>query len=283
MNSSRLWPPTLLCGLLWCAPPLVLAETLPILLHAETCPADIQPVGYWISEKLDGVRAYWDGERLRFRSGREIMAPHWFTENLPKITLDGELWLGRGQFEQLSGIVRKAQPDDAAWRKVRYMLYEQPGGRGDFTTRLARIREALATVNLPHVEVLEQFRLDHPQALHAKLDEVVKDKGEGLMLHRADAVYRPGRNNDLLKLKPWDDAEGVVVAHVPGKGKHAGQLGALLVQLGNGRTLRIGTGLSDSQRAVPPVIGSTITFRYRGTTQRGQPRFASFLRVRETF
>lgn len=283
MTPSRIWPPLLFSGVLWCAPPLIAAEMPPVLLHAENCPAHIQPAGYWISEKLDGVRAYWDGERLLFRSGREIAAPAWFTAKLPKMPLDGELWLGRGRFEQLSGIVRKAQPEDEAWREVRYMLFEQPGGTGDFTTRLTRLREMLAAAHLPHVEVLEQFQLSNPQALRARLDDVVKGGGEGLMLHRADAVYRSGRNDDLLKLKPWDDAEGVVLAHITGKGKYAERLGALQVQLPDGRTLRIGTGLSDAQRAAPPAVGSTITFRYRGTTRHGQPRFASFLRVREAF
>jgi len=112
---------------------------------------------------------------------------------------------------------------------------------------------------------------------------VVKGGGEGLMLHRADALYRAGRSDDLLKLKPWDDAEAVVVAHLSGSGKYAGRLGALLVELPNGQRLRIGSGFSDAQRDHPPAVGTTITYRYRGQTAKGLPRFATFLRVREAF
>lgn len=284
MNPSRIWPPVVLTGMLWLAlPPVTSASSLPNLLHAEVCPSDIHPAAYWVSEKLDGVRAYWDGERLRFRSGREIAAPVWFTQGLPKQALDGELWLGRGQFERLSGIVRKAQPVDKEWRDVRYWVFEQPGGEGDFSARLSRLERWLAGAGLPHVQVLKQIRLSDPAALGTMLETVVKEGGEGLMLHRADALYRPGRSNDLLKLKPWDDDEGAVLAHLPGQGKHVGQVGALLVQLRDGRKIRIGTGLSDAQRADPPAVGSVITFRYRGKTGQGLPRFASFLRVREAF
>jgi DNA ligase-1 len=43
----------------------------------------------------------------------------------------------------------------------------------------------------------------------------------------------------------------------------------------------LGTGFTDAQRAAPPAIGTWVTYRYRGTTDKGVPRFASFLRVRE--
>jgi len=263
--------------------PTVPAAEMPGLAHAEVYRAGINPAGYWASEKLDGVRAVWDGQQLRFRSGRPIAAPEWFTRGFPARALDGELWIGRGQFDRLSGIVRKATPNDDEWRQVRFMLYELPGAEGNFSDRITTLRQVVAAAGLPQLQALEQFRIADEPALTRKLDEVVKGGGEGLMLHRADAPYRAGRSDDLLKLKPWDDAEAVVVAHLPGKGKYTGQLGALLVELPNGRRLRIGTGLSDAQRAHPPAVGSPITFRYRGQTGKGQPRFASFQRVRETF
>jgi len=200
---------------------------------------------------------------------------------LPARALDGELWLGRGQFERLSGIVRKDTPDDGEWRQVRYLLYELPEATGDFSERSAALRQLVTEANLPHLQAHEQVRVHDRQALMQLFDAVVKGGGEGLMLHRADAPYRAGRSDDLLKLKPWDDTEAVVVAHLPGKGKYAGRLGALLVQLPDGQRLRIGSGLTDQQRANPPAVGSTITFRYRGHTDKGLPRFATFLRVRE--
>jgi DNA ligase-1 len=274
----------LLAGLLLLTPLVGLAAADPLpLIHAEAYRAEIDPAGFWVSEKLDGVRAFWDGEHLRFRSGRLIAAPAWFTRGLPARALDGELWIGRGQFERLSGIVRKSAPDDSEWREVHYLLYELPGADGTFGERIDVLRRIVAQAALPFLKVLEQQRIEDRPSLMRKLEEVVKGGGEGLMLHRADAPYIAGRGEDLLKLKPWNDAEAVVVGHLPGKGKYAGQLGALLVALPDGRKLRIGSGLSDAQRADPPAVGSTITFRYRGQTRLGQPRFASFLRVRESF
>jgi len=285
MRSMNIWAirfASLLAACLLLAPSASAAEP-PALAHAEVYRAGIDPTGYWVSEKLDGVRAVWDGEQLRFRSGRLIATPAWFTQGFPARALDGELWIGRGQFERLSGIVRKETPDDAEWRQVRYLLFELPGGEGRFSERVAAMHQLVAKAGLPQLQAVEQLRVTDPQALRRKLDEVVKGGGEGLMLHRADALYRAGRSDDLLKLKPWDDAEAVVVAHLPGKGKYAGKLGALLVELPNGRRLRIGGGFSDAQRDHPPAVGATITYRYHGQTAKGLPRFATFLRLREAF
>ena len=77
--------------------------------------ASIDPAAYWVSEKLDGVRALWDGQRLRFRSGRELVAPTWFLAALPATAVDGELWLGRRRFDELSGLIRREDPQDPAW------------------------------------------------------------------------------------------------------------------------------------------------------------------------
>lgn len=282
MRSMSTWANSLLLACLLLAPLPSLAEP-PALAHAEVYRAGIDPSGYWVSEKLDGVRAVWDGEQLHFRSGRLIAAPAWFTQRFPARALDGELWMGRGQFERLSGIVRRETPDDAEWRQVRYMLFELPGAEGDFSERVTAMREIAAQAGLPWLQAVEQLRVNDQAALQRRFDEVVKGGGEGLMLHRADAHYRAGRSDDLLKLKPWDDAEAVVVTHLPGKGKYAGKLGALLVELPDGRRLRIGSGFSDVQRTDPPAVGATITYRFRGQTAKGLPRFATFLRAREAF
>jgi DNA ligase-1 len=179
------------------------AADAPPLLLAEIYRAGIDPADYWVSEKLDGVRAYWDGKQLFFRSGRPVPAPDWFTHGFPAEPLDGELWAGRGQFERLSGIVRKETPDDGEWRQVRYMLFEQPGVPGTFTERKDRLRVLVERTKLPWLQAVEQFRVADREALQAKLDAVVEGGGEGLMLHRADAAYAAGRSPDLLKLKPY--------------------------------------------------------------------------------
>lgn len=259
------------------------SEDAPTLLLAERHDGRADVARYWVSEKLDGVRAYWDGARLRFRSGRPVPAPAWFVAALPARPLDGELWLGRGTFARLSGIVRRAVPDDAEWRQVRYMIFELPDAPGDFTARAAAIREVVAGAGLPWLQAVEQFRVADAKALQRRLDEVVRGGGEGLMLHRADALYETGRCAALLKLTPWRDAEARVIAHLPGQGKYAGMLGALRVEMPDGRRFSLGTGLTDAERHTPPAIGAQVTYRYRELTANGLPRFPRYLRVREDF
>lgn len=258
------------------------AGELPLLL-AERYAGNVDVRQYWVSEKLDGVRAHWDGKRLRFRSGNAVPVPDWFVAALPAEPLDGELWIARGRFDQLSGIVRRTVPDDAEWHRVRYMIFELPAASGNFTARVERMNGLVAAANVPWLGVVEQFRLPDERALRSKLDEVVRGGGEGLMLHRADALPIVGRADALLKLTPWLDAEARVVAHLPGKGKHAGRLGALRMEMPDGRQFSLGTGLTDAQRRDPPAIGTLVTYRYRELTPRGVPRFPRFLRVRESF
>lgn len=253
----------------------------PKLLLAREANLDIDPSGYLVSEKYDGVRAHWDGRQLRFRSGTGVAAPAWFRARLPPSPLDGELWLGRGRFETLVVIVRRAHPDDDEWRQLRYLVFELPEGTGDFADRALRLREIADRAAWPALGAVEQSVLSTPQALRLRFDEVVRAGGEGLMLHRADAAYRTGRSADLLKLKPRHDAEATVVGHVAGRGKHAGRMGALRVRTREGIELRIGTGFSDAQREDPPPRGTVLSFSHRGYTDAGVPRFASFLRVRD--
>lgn len=273
-----LW--ALLFGLGLAATSISLAAEPPAILLAEVYRDQVDVSRYLVSEKLDGVRAIWDGASLRFRSGKEINAPRWFLDGLPKRPLDGELWIARGSFERLSGIVRRDVPDDAEWRQVRYMIFELPGAPGTFSERAEAMRQIARETNVPWLREIEQFPVVDRNSLQKRLKEVVKAGGEGLMLHRADAVYETGRSDVLLKMKPWEDAEAVVIGHVPGKGKYAGMLGALRVRTSDGRKFSLGTGFTDEQRRNPPPIGSTVTYRYRDMTGSGLPRFASFLRPR---
>lgn len=258
------------------------AQTPPLLL-AGTYGAEIDPAGYWVSEKYDGVRAVWDGRELRFRSGRPVPAPGWFVAGLPPQPLDGELWLGRGRFDALSAIVRKAEPLDAEWRQVKYMVFELPDAPGSFTERIEAIRRIVAASRLPNLRVAEQFRVADRAELARRLDAVVKGGGEGLMLHRAAAAYRTGRSDDLLKLKPYRDAEARVVGHEPGRGRLQGLTGALRMEMPDGRRFRLGAGLGDAERRRPPPVGSLVTYRYQELTPRGLPRFPRYWRVREEF
>lgn len=239
---------------------------------------------FWVSEKLDGVRAYWNGQRFVSRQGNPIRAPGWFIEALPDQPLDGELWMGRGRFAELSGAVRRQEADDAQWRRIRYMVFDLPASPEPFGVRLRQLRSLLASgPPAPHIQPVDQLRMPDREALLRYLHAIVAEGGEGLMLHRDTALYRPGRSSDLLKMKTYLDAEALVVAHIAGEGKYQGALGALLVETPEGLRFRIGTGLSERQRWDPPPVGSTITYRYTGTTHTGIPRFASFLRLHEPY
>lgn len=258
------------------------SKSPPVLLANELRP-EIDPANYLISEKFDGVRAFWDGKSLRFRSGRSVHAPAWFVGKLPAQSLDGELWLARGRFDALSGIVRKTEPQDAEWRQIKYLIFELPDAPGTFAQRAQRIRAVVAKTQWTQLIAVEQFRVADRAVLKRKLDEVVRGGGEGLMLHLADAAYVTGRSDVLLKVKPLQDTEAVVIEHLPGKGKYQGMLGALRVQMPGGKKFMIGTGFTDAARQHPPSVGTTITYTYRGFSKTGLPRFASYLRVREEF
>lgn len=236
--------------------------------------------GYWISEKYDGMRAYWDGRALWSRGGERIVAPAWFTAGWPAQAMDGELWAGRGRFEFTVSTVRRQQPDDKGWREIRFMVFDLPGQAGTFDARLHALQRLLPLPAAPWLLPVAQRAATTHADLMALLDRTVRLGGEGLMLHRGSALYRAERSGDLLKVKPHDDAEARVVAHLPGQGKHAGRLGALLVRMPDGRTFRLGAGLTDAQRREPPPIGAVVTYRFNGLTASGLPRFARFLRVR---
>jgi DNA ligase 1 len=273
----------LLLGVALALPIASTATEPPAILLAEVYRDQVDISRYLVSEKLDGVRAIWDGAILRFRSGKEINAPRWFIDGLPKRPLDGELWISRGTFERLSGIVRMDVPDDSEWRQVRYMIFELPGAPGTFRERAEAMRQIARQANIPWLREIDQFSVVDRDSLKKSMKEIVKAGGEGLMLHRADALYETGRSDTLLKMKPWEDAEAVVIGHVPGKGKYAGMLGALRVRRSDGCEFSLGTGFTDEQRRIPPLLGSTVTYRYRDVTGNGLPRFASFLRLRTEY
>jgi DNA ligase 1 len=254
---------------------------IPEILLAHVYHSGIELREYLVSEKLDGVRAVWDGKTLTTRQGNTIQAPAWFVEKFPKTPLDGELWIGRGQFELLSGTVRKDVAEDAAWRKVTYNIFELPNAEGDFAQRAKRIVTIVKQAHSPYLKAVTQFRVKDEQDLKRHLQQVVAMHGEGLMLHRADAPYMTGRKQVLLKLKPYLDAEAKVIAYVPGKGKYQGKMGALVVETTEGIRFKLGTGFSDVERAHPPKIGALVTYTYKDITAKGKPKFASFLRVRD--
>jgi DNA ligase-1 len=270
-------------ALTFSAAPLPAGElSSPPLMLADVYRDDIPLADYWVSEKLDGMRAYWDGEKLLTRGGERIAAPPWFTAGWLTAPLDGELWIARGQFSATVSAVRQQTPDDASWRKLRFMAFDLPAHPGTFDERNAALRQVIAQIGQPWLRQVEQFKVADRAALQALLKRVTRQGGEGLMLHRGASLYQAARNGDLLKLKPYQDTEARVVAHLPGKGRYAGMLGALEVESPEGLRFRLGAGFSDEERRNPPPLGSWVTYRYNGLNGKtGIPRFARYMRVRE--
>ena len=254
---------------------------LPQIQLANLYNSNIDISKYLVSEKLDGVRGYWDGEKMFSRKGNEIFVPSWFVKNFPHVAMDGELWIYRRKFELVSGIVRKEVPQDDEWRQVRFMVFDLPKSSEIFLQRVEKIKSLILEANSPYLQMVEQFKISDHQTLIEHLNLVVKNGGEGLMLHRLDSLYQAERNDDLLKLKTFEDAEATVIAHIEGEGKYREKMGALLVENNDKIRFKIGGGFSDEQRKNPPKIGSVITYKFFGKTKNNVPRFVSFMRVRD--
>ena len=256
---------------------------------------DLPVHDFLISEKYDGVRAIWKDGQLQTRHGNPIHAPEWFIRSLPNIWLDGELWSKRQDFEFISSTVSKIVPVDEQWQQLTYMVFDAPNRTQTFQQRVEKYTQLLNDISISYIKPVAQHRVEDNAALSSLLEAYVKAGSEGVMLHRANAMFGSGRTNNVLKLKPYMDAEAVVIAHLPGKGKYTGMMGALRVQLkrksivlGSDMDIeravifKIGTGFSDDERKNPPKIGDTITFKYHGLSKNKIPRFASFLRIRKS-
>lgn len=252
------------------------AKAAPVLL-AESWDGLLDPAGWWMSEKLDGIRAYWNGTQMLSRLGNVIHAPDWFIKGLPAHPLDGELFLARKSFQKTTAIVRR-QDKGEQWKQIRFLVFDAPAHGGEFEARVKLLqsfaRHDYATIH-PHTLCTG---IDHLKQELARIEAL---GGEGVMLRQPKSMYVAGRSSTLLKVKSFKDDEAVVLAHQPGTGRHKGRMGALLVKLADGTEFAIGTGFSDKQRESPPPVGSTVVFRYQELSDGGVPRFPSFHGVRE--
>jgi DNA ligase 1 len=254
------------------------AEGPPILL-AESWDSAADLSGWWMSEKLDGVRAYWDGKQFISRQGNLYHAPDWFVSELPNVPLDGELWLGRKAFQRTVGIVRRQDKTDL-WKEVKYLIFDAPALKEPFERRLEFLADTLRQQALTYAALHAHELCKNVEHLREELQRVESLGGEGLMLRQPASLYEVGRSATLLKVKTFKDAEATVIGHQGGVGRHKGRLGALHVQLADGTEFYVGTGFSDRERESPPAIGSQITFRYQELSDGGVPRFPSYVGVR---
>ena len=263
--------------------------TLILLLTGRSFAQDLQKakvykgdedIEQWVmSEKLDGIRGYWDGTQLKTRKGVLINAPDRFLKNFPPFELDGELWSDRNQFEFIQSVVLDKKPS-ADWRKITYNIFEVPNAPGDFPARLNKAEEWFTKHPNKFVRIIQQVTCADKDHLRQFLAEIESKGGEGVIIKDPKLPYHTGRSAHVLKVKNHEDMEGTVIEINPGKGKFANMMGSLTLKLDNGMIFKLGTGFSNEVRQHPPQIGEVVTFKYFGFTKKGKPKFASFLRVR---
>ena len=235
-----------------------------------------------MSEKLDGIRAFWDGKQFLSRTNKPFAAPTWFHMGFTTKPLDGELWIERGKFEDTASIVMKKDPHEG-WKRLKYMVYDFPGYSIPFDSRLELLQAEVEKIRMfnRYIEYLPHQLCHTEEAMEAFYHNVIEAGGEGLMLKNVNCPVKVSKTSRLcVKYKKFYDMEGVVIGYTPGKGKYEGMMGNLLVKLDNGKQVSIGTGFSDEQRTNPPAIGKLITFSYQSMTNHGNPRFPAFMRER---
>ncbi|MFT6259535.1 MAG: DNA ligase-1 [Crocinitomicaceae bacterium] len=253
-------------------------EVVPSLALAKHFKNDMQSPSYWVSEKLDGIRCYWDGISLVTRNGNKINPPLWFTQSFPTTEMDGELWIGRGSFQLLTKIALDDKPNVKLWEDVSYQVFDLPSSKYPFELRQKQLKAIVDKANIPHLKHVRQEKITGLDRIQLHLKKLVNQGAEGIMLRTPGSPYVAGRSKHLLKMKLRQDAEARVIAYQTGRGKYENMMGAIWVEMEDGTLFKIGTGFSDEDRKEPPIIGADITFSYQGLTDRGLPRFASFER-----
>jgi DNA ligase-1 len=271
----------LLAGCLLLPSWLYAKDSIPSLALAKHFKNEMQSSFYWVSEKLDGIRCYWNGEALLTRNGNPIYAPQWFTDSLPNVELDGELYIGRGSYQLLTRIALDKKPNLKLWEQVTFHAFDLPSSKAPFEIRQNQLKDIIGQSAARHLKLVEQKMMNNLPSIQTHLRGLVNSGAEGLMLRTPESPYETGRTNHLLKMKLRRDAEARVIAYQTGRGKFENMMGAIWVEMEDGTLFKIGTGFSNHERQNPPAIGSDITYSYQGFTDKGLPRFASFTRTKK--
>jgi DNA ligase-1 len=251
----------------------------PNLLLLKSYNTDINVTNWLMSEKLDGVRAYWNGKELVSRNGKTFSAPQWFTKDFPPFEIDGELWTSRGDFENVISIVNTQTPHEG-WKQIFYNIFEVPNQKGGLLMRLEVLDKWLMKNPNKFIKILPQMVCNNEHHLKEELKRVEALGAEGLVVRNPKALYVGKRSSSSLKVKSFQDDECKVIGYTNGQGKFEVLVGALLCEWKD-RTLKIGSGFSDEDRKNPPMLDANITFKYNGLTKYGNPKFPVFLRVRK--
>lgn len=236
-------------------PFLLLAQKPQLLLLKKYTNQNI--TGWVMSEKLDGIRAYWDGNKLLTRNGKEIHAPKWFTKAYPPFEIDGELWTKRKDFENISSIVRDQVPSEQ-WIEVKHYIFEVPNATGDLRERLAKVKPYEGKI----IQIIPQIAIRDREHLADFHKNISSQGGEGVVVRDPSTPYINKRTNKALKLKKFNDAECEVIGYTKGKGLIRNLVGALKCRLESGIEFKVGSGLSNADRRNPPSIGTIDHYRY---------------------
>ena len=208
--------------------------------------------GWLASEKIDGIRALWNGSQFVSRNGVVFAVPDWFKAGMPDCLLDGEFFAG-----SLGLTISATQA--GRWQEVRFHAFDMPSA-APFKDRVAR----LATMALPaHCEVVRHWSTDTVGAIR-KADEIAGAGGEGLVVRNPSAPYVTGRSSAALKIKPTRSAE-MIVHGFHGRG---------IIGDWCGVTVKLNTGEKVE-------LGDRVTFAFIGVTDNGIPRCPSFIALRD--
>ena len=217
--------------------------------------------GWIMSEKLDGIRAYWDGKDLYTKNGNKIYAPIWFTKDFPSFELDGELWTKRDDFENIQSIVLDKIPSEK-WKEITYNIFEVPNSKGNFEERVSIIENYLKESPNKLIKIIPQIKCKNQEHLEKYLQELINKKAEGIIIKNPKIDYFSGRSNEILKVKKFEDMEGQVIGHNYKDKKFK----SLKIKLEDGVVFNLGGGFSDKERLNPPKVGDIVTFKYYGFT-----------------
>lgn len=268
-------------AIFWLFTASLVAENFMLL---QTYKGDENLTGWVMSEKFDGIRTMWDGKNLITRSGKILNTPKLWSENLPPFKIDGELFTKRGDFENLSSIVRDKIPNEKAWQSVKFMIFDVPCQKENLFSRLEILENFLAKNPNKFIKIITQKKAINHENVQKFLNEILSAGGEGVVIRNPNAPYKTGRNSQILKLKKFYDSECKIIKILKGKGKNSAKMGALLCKdLKNGEIFKIGSGFSDGLRENPPKIGTIITYKFQNLTKNNKPRFPIFLRFRDEF
>lgn len=258
---------------------------------------------WYMSEKYDGIRAIWTGQELLTRSWRPFrFVPMFFIRQLPKnIPLDGEIYIPNDAFSNFSSLSVCLESENVInkWKRVKYLIFDTPVKDKTFEQRLNSL-EKLKMRAQPNIEIVKFTKLKNIvrdfKLVNEKFNEIVKRKGEGVMLIRASSHYEGRRSRDSLKYKKEYSGEATVVQLCEGIGKNYQRLGKLKCKLKNGKTFYCGTGFTDAERDMyqfdknicinikndtniikVPRLGDTITYNCMEIIEKsGIPRMAVY-------